>query len=81
MKKTTPISPGPTGVCASANGARMLEKNAPPAITSTMLAAIRMRKSRSRATARKPVLLSLAGAAFGKARIRDPHEHHQRETA
>ena len=38
-----------------------------------------MRKSRSRATARKPVLLSLAGAAFATARIRDPHEHDQRE--
>jgi hypothetical protein len=47
MKKTTPISPGPTAVCAFANGARMLENSAPPVITSTMLAAIRMRKSRS----------------------------------
>src|SRR5579863_380981 len=49
MRKTTPISPGPAGVCALANGGRMLEKNAPPIITSTMLAAIRMRKSRSHA--------------------------------
>ena len=47
MKMTTPIAPGPTGVCVFANGARMLEKSAPPVITSTMLAAIRMRKSRS----------------------------------
>src|SRR5215469_8861487 len=41
MKMTTPISPGPTCVCAFANGARMLENSAPPVITSTMLAGIR----------------------------------------
>jgi len=33
--------------CAPLKRRRMLEKNAPPIITSTMLAAIRMRKSRS----------------------------------
>ena len=79
MKTTTPISPGPTAVCAFANGARMLLKSAPPVITNTMLAAIRMRKSRSRATARKPVPLSLARRSVRKARIRNPREHHQRE--
>jgi len=63
MKKTTPISPGPTGVCAFANGERTLEKNEPPTITSTTLAAIRASKSRSRATARKPLPLPLADAA------------------
>jgi len=46
-KMTTPISPGPAGVCAFANGARMVENSAPPVSTSTMLAAIRRRKSRS----------------------------------
>ncbi len=52
LQTTMPISPGPAGVCAFANGARMLENSAPPVITSAMLAAIRMRKSRSWATAR-----------------------------
>src|SRR4249920_295838 len=57
---------GPTGVCASANGGRMLEKNAPPIITSARLPAIKASKSRSRATARKPRAPSLADGASAR---------------
>src|SRR5437660_595725 len=39
MKTTTPISPAPTGVCATANGGRKVEKNAPPIIRSAMVPA------------------------------------------
>src|SRR2546425_344283 len=64
MNTTTPIPTGPTGVCATANGGRMKEKNAPPIITSARLPAIKASKSRSRATARKPRTPSRADEAL-----------------
>src|SRR6266851_7660056 len=66
-RKMIPIAAGPTGVWAFANGDRMFEKNVWPTTTSTMLAAITVRKSRSRATARKPVPLA-SGAVTISAR-------------
>src|SRR5256885_17064731 len=53
-----PIAAGPSGVWAFANGGRMLEKNVWPTTRSTILAPITVRKTRSRATARKPVPLA-----------------------
>src|SRR5256886_15640590 len=53
-----PIAAGPSGVWAFANGGRMLEKNVGPTTRSTILAPITGRKTRSRATARKPVPLA-----------------------
>jgi len=57
----------------------MLEKNAPPVITSTMLAAIRIEEERSRATALKPDPPVARRRSIREARIRDPTEHNQRE--
>src|SRR5260370_30976053 len=57
-RKRIPIAAGLRGVWAFANGGRMLEKNVWPTTTSTIFAAITVRKSRSRATARKPVPLA-----------------------
>src|SRR5213083_2083211 len=80
MKTTTPIPTGPTGVCASANGGRMKEKNAPPIITSARLPATKASKSRSRATARKPRAPSLADGASARP-PRDPRRELPGRTA
>ncbi len=74
-----PIAPGPTGVWVLANGGRMLEKNTWPTTMSTMLAAITVRKSRSRATARKPVPLASVARDDPGSRDRHGSEHDQRE--
>src|SRR5881392_1757694 len=73
MKTTTPIPTGPTGVCASANGGRMKEKNAPPIITSARLPAIKASNS-----SETPCALARR-RSIREARIRDPDEHNQRE--
>ena len=73
-----PIAAGPSGVWVFANGGRMLEKNVWPTTTSTILAAITVRKSRSRATARKPVPLASVAVTVGS-RARYGSEHDQPE--